>query len=411
VTAGMPSCLRPIVRCISRMIATLIVVPIFTILQMLWPIKLTPLSMARLGHLALNTHLYVAGRELEKPRKRDFRIFFGAVPVNRQLFEMWKRKLPIIESRIIWAFYQYTEDILDQLKCFWPLPAHFVPDPGKPPLERPWGIIDHVGSVLCFDENDHLRGQNLLREMGLSDDDWFICFQAKDPAYNEFRSGTDSRSHRNCYIETYLAAVQHVTALGGYAVRIGFGSSRSLPGNFGPRVVDYTNNFRSDFGDIYLLGNCRFFLGSSTGTIALPPLFGVPVAVANCLPYTVDPLTRRSFYTPKLLKERRTGRMLHFKEVFDYLGGKDAFISPPAAFDQPSIYNNDIIELVDNTEDEILDLTLDMLDRDVGIPLNPDAAQLQALFKEIFYQSLPDFIDHGPCIGPQFALKYRGLIE
>jgi putative glycosyltransferase (TIGR04372 family) len=392
-------------------VAIVFVVPLGIVLHSMFGIRFTPLTCARLGHLALNTHLHVAGRSADPNGPGGRRIFLGAVPVNRQLFDMWKRRLPIIESRILWAFYQYAEPILDRFECFWPLPAHFTPNPRKPAHPFPWKTVDESGPVLAFSPEDHARGRALLQDMGLAEDDWFVCFQAQDAGYNLARAGADTRPHRNCRVETFIPAIRHITSLGGYAIRIGHSSMEDLPEGMGPNVIDYTRNYRSEFGDIYLLGNCRFFLGSSTGTNAVPPLFGVPVAATNYIPYTADPLTRRSLYIPKLLRWRRNGALLHFQESIEYFGGPDAFFDPPASFDRAETYSNDVVELVDSSEEEILDMTLDILDSVSGFEPTPEARKLQSSFKKTFYQRLPDFHEHGPCISPRFAVRHRSLIE
>lgn len=402
--------IKVIVRFLCRLLADGIILPLSSALCSLRQFKLTPLYTARLGHLALNTHLFVAARNLGSPEGTSSQIFFGANPVNRQLFQMWKREIPIIESRLLSAFYQFTSDILDRAECFWPLPEHF-PRPNKKPLVQPFWSIDQAGPVLSFTPEEHRQGGDLLRQMGLSKDDWFICFHAADSAYREAINGTDERYHRVCKVETFLSAAVKIVELGGYAVRVGSVNSQPLPVDLNPKIIDYSTQFRSDFGDIYLLGNCRFFLGSPAGTLAVPPLFGIPVAIANRLPYAVDPLTRQSLFMPKLLKERSSGRLLHFREVFEYLGGREAFIMPPASFDRPETYINDRLNLVDNTDDEILDLTLDMLEQYANTLPDSSAIQLQAAYKRIFFNGLSDMTDHAPDIGPRFAIKYRALIE
>ena len=44
-----------------------------------------------------------------------------------------------------------------------------------------------------------------------------------------------------------------------------------------PKIIDYTNSeFRSDFLDIYLSANCKFFLTTMSGLDNLLPIFNIP---------------------------------------------------------------------------------------------------------------------------------------
>ena len=384
-----------------KLIDRLVLVPALRLIEPVWKIRITPLHTARMGHLTFNTHIHISRREIEGPEPRTTRIIFGADPCNRQLFDMLKRRIPIVESRAMSAWFNYDYDYLAGTPFFGFLPG----------FSTEHREIDHNGAVLSFTEEEEAKGKALLRDIGIGDNDWFVCFQARDPAYQVARGGpTDEFRHRDCDIATFLKAARHIAARGGFAVRYGSVVARPLGDLGDSRIVDYSTLFRSDFGDVYLAAKCRFMLGAGTGSILLPPMFNVPVALTNHVPLRVNPTRRHSLYIPKLFREAKSGRWLTCRE-WEALGMYEHnLVVPYTRWDFPETYDKEGIELVNNSEDDILDLALDMLDRLEGRAPPPEAAELQAFYKRRFYAHVPGMAAHGPDIGARFALKYRDIL-
>lgn len=390
-------------RTVAQGIVILFVLPVVFLLRPFVTVRLVHLYTARLGHLALNTHQYLANRLVPGPEKRAWHLFFGAAPCNRQLFTMYKRRIPIIESRVVSALYHYLgeDSWVRRLACFSPLPT----------ANARHRAIAVAGPVLSFSNEEKRQGAELLLSMGLAPNDWFVCFQSRDPAFHIKRgAGGDNKQHRNCRIETFLKAAQYIADRGGYAIRIGSTAESRLPEGLSRRVIDYTNKFRSDFGDIYLLGNCRFLLGSSTGTTAIPSLFGLPVASTNNFPMHFNPVGPRSLIIPKILLGTNGKGPIPFSDLAK-LGAFSYRAENVHKWDNFDFYRRLGCEIVDNNEDDILDLCLDMFDRIEGHAPPGDSAELQRLFKRRFLAPQTDEYEYTPDIGPRFALKYRYLIE
>jgi putative glycosyltransferase (TIGR04372 family) len=332
---------------------------------------------------------------LDGPEKRTTRIWFGAHPANRQLFTMWRRALPLVESRALSALYHLTADITK----------------GAPFL-RQWdyefdGFRENdVGPVLSFTPEEEARGRAELARMGIGPDDWWICFQSRDAVFHEKRGYGDSGSHRNCSVENYLPAVRHVTGLGGFALRMGAETERELPETGDPRIIDYARKHRSDFLDVYLLGKCRFLLGCASGTESIPPLFKLPIAQANRVPLWPTVAGSQSLYIPKLVRETASGRVLGWPE----LEALDGFTLGPGI--ERWIYPGKLealgLEFVENGADDIRDLCLDMLDRLEGRE-RPQDIELQQEYKRRYLKHMRGY-EHAPDIGPRFLARYRELI-
>ncbi len=386
-------------RALCQAVVIGLVLPVLWLVEPFRRIRLTHLWCARLGPLAFNTHGWVGRRRLDGPEPRTTRIFFGARPANAQLFAMWKRVLPIVESRLASAFYHYCGEMLSGTRFFRPLPQAF----------HDYQALC-VQPVLSFTEQEEKRGRRLLTGMGMPEQAWFICFQARDPAFHQQRGQGDSGSHRNCRIDNYLPAAHEISRRGGWALRMGAVVERPLPETGDSRVVDYATRHRSDFGDIYLLGKCRFLLCCGTGTESVPPLFGIPVAKANMMPLRPTPVGAGGLYIPKLIRPLAGGEPISFG-VCAEMG---AYIYDDREREKVWEYPGRLEALgftsEENGADDILDLCLDMLDQLDGVAPDPQAARLQALYQTRFFGHFPD-AHLLPKIGSRFALKYRHLVE
>ncbi len=399
---------RFIVRLIVRFFARILVVPLCHLIEPVWKLRLTPLFTARFGHLSLNTYLYVAQQRLGQGEKCKGRLFFGANPCNRQLFDMWHHLIPIYESRVLTGLYMNCQDIVSEIPMFRVLPDDCGIDERYIPNAHE--LVTTCGGVLEFTPREHERGRDLLQEMGLGEDDWFVCFQARDSSYHEKRIGSDYARHRNAKIESFLEAAQMITDMGGFAIRIGSTVEKPLPDGLDPRIIDYATKHRSDFGDVYLLGNCRFFLGSSTGTTTVPMLFGTPVALTNLVPAVPNVCGRNSLFISKLLKDKKTGQLATYETFFELIGSAQQYNLNSRHWNNAEIYESDRYTLINNSSEEIAELCQDMFDLLEGKEPTQEATDQQDAFGNRHLKDLPDVNIHGPRIGPRFSVKYSDLI-
>ena len=302
---------QAVLQIACRAVTVVVILPLLWLIEPFWRLRFTHLWCARFGPLAFNTHLWLGKLATEGAEQRTTRVFFGARPANRQLFDMWKRVLPVVESDWLSAFYHYAGPAASGTRFFKPLPQEFANH----------RALRHQ-PVLSFNAEDEARGQRLLAEMGVGPGEWWVCFQAREALFHQQRGLGDSGSHRNCGIENYLPAAHAIAARGGWALRMGATAERPLPETGERRIVDYAARHRSDFGDIYLLGNCRFLLCAGTGTESIPPLFDRPVAKANMMPLRPTPVGRNGLYIPKMIREIAVGTVLTYARCAE-LGAYD----------------------------------------------------------------------------------------
>jgi putative glycosyltransferase (TIGR04372 family) len=136
---------------------------------------------------------------------------------------------------------------------------------------------------LGFTQEEEEAGRAGLREMGLPKEAPFVCFHARDLAY-EVSLGTDIDEERltpaNSDIRSYLPAVDEMSRQGFFALRMGAVVEAPLASD-NPMVIDYATKARTELLDLYLGAKCEFFIGSTTGILEIPMVFRRPVVHVN----------------------------------------------------------------------------------------------------------------------------------
>ena len=128
-------------------------------------------------------------------------------------------------------------------------------------------------------------------------DDWYVCLHLLDGAfYGEARGRV--QCHRNSDIENYRAAIEYITGLGGWVIKLGAKDSPKLPPM--PRVIDYGRSpYKSGLMDIALIRGARLFIGTTSGLTNVAICFGVPAALVNCISTDAQLWHRQVRFTPK----------------------------------------------------------------------------------------------------------------
>jgi putative glycosyltransferase (TIGR04372 family) len=397
--------IRPIAYFILNFVLLIVVLPILYLIEPFLRVRITHFGADRLGHLAAEPQLWLAKCTLGANYKpRTCHILLAGNPCNKVLLELWQSRLPIIGNLFVSSIWHYCKNNLRKTRF----------DDPKLQVYDEYLEFDLKCTHLTFAPKHLKQGQDLSSEIGIGENDWFVALNVRDQAFNEQRSPDsppeliDNRAKfRNQPIEDYLGAARAVTERGGYVVRMGAAVSYPLELEE-PKIIDYAWNHRSDFGDVFLSGTCRFFLGGPSGMNFLPAAFGVPVAAASMPTLFPMPYGRHSLSNPILLRKRDNGELLTFREAHEY----GMFTEQPAhkiwRFEKQFDTIGLDIEL--NTPEDNTDLCLDMLDALEGISPTEHARELQDQFKRRYLSRIRNF-EYAPDIGPRFALKYRHLIE
>lgn len=380
-----------------RIIAPLFFIPSYILYK--FGVRFLPIKyISNIGHLSAEPDCYIKEELLGlHPHYKAIILAPKHKVANRHLLSYWCQYIRIITSPTLCALlYPLSQQKLLQYDTTRYLMTDYEDGTvlvhsintkwaGKPPL-------------LTLRESDRVRGWIYLQKLHIPEDSWFVCIHAREPGARPQDIG---HTNRNVDIDTYLLAIESIVERGGWCIRMGDPSMKPLPPM--KKVIDYAHHsFRSDFMDIFLCSNTKFYLGCASGLIALPVVFGVPCALANQFPISERPYSPSDIEIPKLLWLNSEGRNLSFQEALEhYLG----------SFHHPdSYYINAGITVMDNSPEDIRDLVIEMLDTIAGTMIySAEDERLQEKFRSLYR---PGHYSYGATsrIGNAFLHKYAYLL-
>lgn len=373
---GVPLIYRKI-RTALRMAADIVLVPlalpIALLIRLLKPVKLIRfgrLPSERIGHFAANIESYLCHKDLFEDKKTSLDIFYyERVVCNKQLAKMWSRVLHI------WPAVRWI-DMANRLIPGWEEQEFVVK---KYNSRDAAGLFNRTSPHLYFTKKEQKAGDRQLRKLGLCEDDSFVCFASRDSAYLEkIYPCRDWRyhDHRNASIANYIPAALAMVERGYYAVRMGAIVEEAI-GSDNPRIIDYANNGRTEFLDIYISSKCKFFITSSIGLLAVPKIFRRPIAFVNYIPIGYLHTGGKSDLTIfKKLWLKKEKKFLTFREMYEFGIEREG---------KGEKYKEYGIEIMENTPEEITALAIEMDERLKGTwrPQEKDEV-LQRRFWEVF---------------------------
>lgn len=306
----------------------------------------------RIGHLAAEVDCFLKARALgELPERRWFLLAPSGRVANPHLLEYWKSHLQVVTNPLLcsalqamsrWLLLRYdvshyvlrlgaTQEIY-RLNALWG---------GRPPC-------------LKLTPADTEWAEQALCGLGIPKGTWFACVHVREPGFSP--ADEAAHAHRNGDPRAILPAVAEIVRRGGLCVRMGDPSMSPLPGVSG--LIDYAHHpMRSARLDVVLCAKARFFLGNSSGLALVSSVFGVPSALVNMIPLSALAVLPVDLSIPKLLRNRATGSFMTFPDIF---------ASPASDFRYATLFAKAGLDPVENDAEDILALTVEMLDRIEG---------------------------------------------
>ena len=252
--------------------------------------------------------------------------------------------------------------------------------------------------ILSLTEFDRERGRCWLKEFGVPVDAWFVCLHCRQDGYVD----GEYQSYRNADINSFVPAIEAITQRGGWVIVMGHANSKILPSM--DRVIDYAHlKEKSDWMDIFLCAECKFFLGTSSGLSAVAQVFGVPVISTNSAPMSmVGGFGSHDLSIQKLIWSNMNQRLLSFREIFDSEVGNYRF---------DYLYSKADLIVIDNDPEDIKQVALEMIDFLEGkYVYYLEDEQLQSKFKALMR---PVHYSYGTIsrVGRDFLRKYVSLLD
>ncbi len=334
-----------------RFLGLLCAVPTVLILWVLKPIfwlKVGRLVGTRIGHLALNTDLFLRRRQLGIYPDGPFYCFIcdSTQLANCQLLTMFKRVIPVCKSRALNLVFLGMLPLLKKTPFYQDLPLN----------SNEYYEFKNAEPSLYFTPEEIEKGRKLLSQMNVDlERDEFVCIFARDDAYlKNFNPHQNWEYHntRNSDIDNLIPTAKYLIEKGFVVIRTG--SIVKKPISFyHEKMIDYPySGHQNDFLDIFLLAHCKLTIASGvSGYCNIANIFDKPLLEVNASECPVYiPFGKDCLYIPKKYNYRNTNDYLHFEESLK-LG--------------PYWYNpsNFGLEAEENSSQDILEATEEMLAR------------------------------------------------
>ena len=366
--------------------AYIIAIPLCGIVRLISPlliVRIEKFPCNNFGDFVEYASLYYCKKvlKIDMPEKKyidfvyidpNFKIF------NKQLAKMWKRKFNFLPGYFLDPLYKVNKLIPGWDK-------HTIDMLAKIPFRDVDNLI-YKHQPLNFTEDEEIHGKNILRKFGLNDKDKFVCLAIRDSGYQKDKINTrfhdwSYHDYRNQDINNYSLASEELAKRGYYVFRMGVSVEKPFISN-NSKIIDYSNsNLRSDFMDIYLGAKCSFCISSSFGFDQLPDFFGIPIVFSSVAPVgDIHSYREKDLYLTKHHVLKKEQRRLSLSEIF----------SKGVAFAYASkIYVEKGIELVENTQEEIKDLVIEMVEYlENDKKTTSETSKLQESFRNLFTDNL-----------------------
>jgi putative glycosyltransferase (TIGR04372 family) len=387
------------VKSVFWIVAGLLVAITIRLIRPVRNYRLGRLPSHEIGHYATNVEVYLCEKDAEvnSHTKKSVDIWYRnpvARVSNQQLDKMWARTIRISDSPII----RYADAISRRL-----------PGGTKYSIQHhdrdAYALFDKMPPHLSFTSDEILEGEKFLDSVRTHPGQKFICLAVRDSSYKREQFGdrdVAKDDYRNNNIDNYQEVAEQLAKDGYLVFRMGAKVERPFVAD-SPLVIDYASNgMRSEFLDIYLGANCELFISSVLGIDSIPEIFRRPRLLTNYIPIgNFGKYGPRDLIIPKQYWLKSESRFLRFSEIVTSTNGLGSCTSSYE-------YDHAGLELVENTPQEILDATYELLNRRRGTWTQlPKSQELVKRFWLYYYQLNPKPIQshvkgQEPFIGSNF---------
>src|ERR1043166_6802124 len=224
-------------------------------------------------------------------------------------------------------------------------------------------------------QKDETEAQRQATEVGIFAETKLVTLHVREAGFRSRPGRPEDRSMstRNARIETYDKALDFLLEQGYFIVRIGDSTMTPLNRN---GVLDLAkSDKRTELLELYCLMKSDFLLGCESGLLGVSNLINLPFLSVNATdPVSSYPIRHDGLYILKRVMDRKSENVLSLADMLkeDYLF---------------NLRNLDRYEYIDNTSEEILEVTKEMVERLKAKP-QPNRAQLE--YKELISATVED---------------------
>jgi len=247
-------------------------------------------------------------------------------------------------------------------------------------------ILLNSNVAMPLTESEIVEANSFLDKYNLKKGE-YICFRDRDGSYMKSKSeesinlnkkdnsfiireynlnkGENTYDYlRNTELNSYYKGIKELNKVGVKSVRYGASSNKGCTNNL---VLDYSFAIRSrsyDINDLYVMDNCKFYIGPPSGDEVLAMAFNKPICSINSFPwpYINIPYRADCMHVPQKLwikNEKRFMKLSEMAEIEKKYNWKD--------FAGGLAHHELGVEPVKNSEEEIAQIVMEMNDRIDGV--------------------------------------------
>lgn len=302
-----------------------------------------------IGHMAISMGTRARLRILGESTQSF--LVISSRSANDSLLESWEKFFPvlrvsntdasIIESNL-WPLFDHVQTVRTSKGVLDLITAHNR-------YARAYEVNNHL-PLLTISKELEDRAKDKFSNWGWDPNGWFVTMHIREDKDNFPGYG------RNSNPENYLPAIRAIIGRGGNVVRIGNPGMSALPPLDGFMDLSQYRN-TEDWLDLFLMANCKFFIGTTSGPLIVPTLFGTRILATNA------PDLGKFVYLPKgiLLPKRvrtESGSLLSLdQQLKSPAGSTDAWLGN---------FDGQRIQWEENSPIDILDAVEEMFSEDVA---------------------------------------------
>ena len=295
-------------------------------------------------------------------------------------------------------------------------------------------LNDTTSAPVQFSNEEINLAKNEIKKIGINENDKIIILNIRDRNYLKIIYPKNNWNYKtqNSNIQSYKKTVQYLLNKGYKVVRCGLHHQETL-NIIDKNFIDLFNiGVRTALIENYLTSICLFQIGSySGGTIPAQFMFRKPIIYCNFIPINELHLSSKKVYLIlKKIYDKQKKRNITTSEYFDLLNTNfgpllvntvddDRFQSNVKFENQFSKYQKKDFEIIDNTQDEILDIVSEVLKTIESSSLYEKDTNIEnKIFREVFlknldkYQTLKKFhsLNINSKIGQKFLQKNQNFL-
>ncbi len=365
-------------------------------------IQVTKLWTNRIGEFCLENEAFLDKIKNDKSYQNQNFILLSYQNekdiANKTLYDMYRmvfkkhKNIYLFESNFINKYFQYLLD------------KKFIQKKYICKIEQKsnaYELFTNKKPIIKFTKKDIINGDKILKKLNITKP--FVCVFARDSKYLDSTfEYHDWRYHdyRDADIDTYELAIKYLISKGYTVVRIGKVVNKKVSFKH-TKYIDYPySDFQSDFMDIFLISQCKFIIGGTSGLVDVSCAFSIPRIGVNHIPIDHSPYSsNKDIFIPKKLIYNN--RYIGLQEYLSIIKNSDL------SYWDSNTYKKLNLMIEDNTEDEILWLVKEYLG---DYSYNDEDRLNQRKYQKIHLKS-EQFKEVLTNIGSDFLKKNSWFIE